>query len=112
MHKIAATGGLIDSQRSLKVARWLGIQKGQRTKANGPRPIMLWQLEKVPDIGSGAVGTGNGVGATFNALPQLAAEAKGSGCAKGRQGAGGGSRRWCREGDYIKDSCVEGAGEG
>ena len=38
---------------------------------------MLWQLEKVPDIGSGAVGTGNGVGATFNALPQLAAGAEG-----------------------------------
>ena len=95
MHKIAATGGLIDSQRSLKVARWLGIQKGQRTKANGPRPIMLWQLQKVPDIGSEAVGTGNGVRATLNALPQLAAEAKGSGCAKGRQGAGDGSSRRC-----------------
>ena len=91
MHKIAATGGLIDSQRSLKVARWIGIQK--RPTAQGPRPIMLWQLQKVPDIGSGAVGTGNGVGATFDSLPQLAAEAKGSGGAKGRQGAGDGSSR-------------------
>jgi hypothetical protein len=68
MHKIAATSGLIDSQRSLKVASWLGIQKAQRTKANGPRPIMLWQPQKVPDIGSEAVGAGNGVVATFDSL--------------------------------------------
>jgi hypothetical protein len=73
---------------------------------------MLWQLQNAPGIASEAIATGNGVGATFNALPQLAADAKGSGGAKGRQGAGYGSSRWCREGDYIKDSCVEAAGVG
>jgi len=55
--------------------------------------MSLLQPQKGPDIGSEAVGTGNGVGAAFNALPQLAAEAKGSGGAKGRQGAGDGSSR-------------------
>ena len=45
-------------------------------------------MQKVPGIGSEAVTAGNGVGATFDALSQLAAEAKGSGGAKGRQGAG------------------------
>jgi hypothetical protein len=54
---------------------------------------MLWQLQNAPGIASEAIATGNGVGATFNALPQLAAEAKGSGGAKGRQGAGYGSSR-------------------
>ncbi|GDX74327.1 hypothetical protein LBMAG40_09840 [Cyanobium sp.] len=49
---------------------------------------MLWQMQKVPGIGSEAVGAGNSVGITFDALPQLAAEAKGSGGAKGGQGAG------------------------
>ena len=44
-------------------------------------------MQKVPGIGSEAVAAGNGVGATFDALPQLAAEAEGCGGAKGRQGA-------------------------
>ena len=86
MHQTAAASGLMDSQRWLDVARWLGIQKGQRPKAN-----YALAAEKVPDIGSEAVGAGNGVGATLNWLPQLAAEAKGSGGAKGRQGAWHGS---------------------
>jgi len=33
-----------------------------------------------------ALGSGNGVGATFDALPQLAAEAKGSGGAEDGEG--------------------------
>ena len=53
---------------------------------------MLWQPQKVLDIGSEAVGAGNGVVATFDSLPQLAAEAKGSGGAKGAGRKGGG--RW------------------
>ena len=106
MHKIAAIVGLIDSQRSLKVARWLGIQKGQRTKANGPRPIMLWQLQNAPGIGLEAVGTGNGADATFDALPQLAAEAECSGGSKGRHGAG---NRSCLKWGCL-NKCVCGIG--
>ena len=51
---------------------------------------MLWQLQRVPDTGSEAVGAGNGVVATFDSLPQLAAEAKGGSGAKGAGRKGGG----------------------
>jgi hypothetical protein len=61
--------------------------------ANRVRPLRLWQMQKVPGIGSEAVAAGKGVGATFDALPQLAAEAKGCSGAKGRQGARDRSRR-------------------
>jgi hypothetical protein len=67
---------------------------------------MLWQLEKVPDIGSGAVGTGNGVGATFNALPQLAAEAKGSEGTNCRHGAGDGIRQGAGDGGWANFSSL------
>jgi hypothetical protein len=84
----AATAGLIDSQRWLRAARWLVIQK-----PNWPRSIRPWHsrkvLGKVPGIGSEATGAGTGLGAAFDALPQLAAEAEGSGGAKGRKGTGG-----------------------
>ena len=49
-------------------------------------------MQKVPGIGSEAVGAGNGVGATFDALPQLAAEAVGSTGAEDWQGTGGAIR--------------------
>ena len=64
--------------------------------ANRVSPLRLWQMQKVPGIGSeavAAVAAGKGVGATFDALPQLAAEAKGCSGAKGRQGARDRSRR-------------------
>ncbi len=51
-------------------------------------------------MGSEAVGAGQGMAATFDALSQLAAEAKGSGGAKGRQGAGDGSSRLSDEGSF------------
>jgi len=67
---------------------------------NCARPLRLWQMQKVPGIGSEAVAAGNGVGATFDALPQLAAEAKCCCGSKGRKWAGdGGSRRGC--GGYL-----------
>lgn len=47
----------------------------------------------MPGIGSEAVGGGNSVGATFNSLPQLAAENEGGTDAEQRQGAGDGDRR-------------------
>ncbi len=80
----AATAGLIDSQRWLRAARWLVIQE-----PNWPRSIRPWHSRKVPGIGSEAIGAGTGIGVAFDALPQLAAEAEGSGGAKGRQGTGG-----------------------
>jgi len=49
-------------------------------------------MQKEPGIGSEAVAAGNGVGTMFDPFSQLAAEAKGSGGAKGRQGAWDGSR--------------------
>lgn len=61
-------------------------------QANYPRPIGLWQPRKVPGIGSEAVAVGDGIGATFNALPQLAAKAEGSTGAEDRQGTGGAIR--------------------
>lgn len=61
-------------------------------KANRPRPIGLWQPRKVPGIESEAVAVGNGVGAAFDPLPQLAAEAEGSTGAEDRQGTGGAIR--------------------
>jgi hypothetical protein len=55
------------------------------------KPNQALQPQKVPGIGSGeAVGAGSGVGASINPLHQLAANAEGSGGAKGRQGAGSG----------------------
>ena len=78
----AATAGLITSQRWLRAARWLVIQE-----PNWPRSISPWHSLKVPGIGSEAVGAGTGLGAAFDALSQLAAEAEGSGGAKGRKGA-------------------------
>ena len=78
----AATAGLIDSQRWLRAARWLVIQK-----PNWPRSIRPWHSRKVLGIGSEAIGAGTGLGAAFDALPQLAAEAEGSGDAEERQGA-------------------------
>jgi hypothetical protein len=78
----AATAGLITSQRWLRAARWLVIQE-----PNWPRSISPWHSRKVPGIGSEAVGAGTGLGAAFDALSQLAAEAEGSGGAKGRKGA-------------------------
>jgi hypothetical protein len=78
----AATAGLIDSQRWLRAARWLVIQE-----PNWPRSSRPWHSRKVPGIGSEAIGAGTGI--AFDALPQLAAEAEGSGGAKGRKGAGG-----------------------
>jgi hypothetical protein len=81
MHQTAAASGLIDSQRWLDVARWLGIQKGQRPKAN-----YALAAEKVRDKGSENVGAGNGVVATFDSPPQLAAEAKGSGGTEDEEG--------------------------
>ena len=44
---------------------------------------------KVPGIGSDGIAAGNRITATFDALSQLAAEAKGSGGAKDWQGAWG-----------------------
>ena len=85
MQQIAAIAGLVDSQRWLKAARWLVDEKTNYDNRNRP-----WQPRKGPGIESGAVGAGNSVAAPFNALPQLAAEAEGSGGAKGRQGAGDG----------------------
>ena len=55
--------------------------------------LRLWQLQKVPGIGSEVVAAEKGVGASFDALPQLAAEAEGSGGTKGRKGAWGGRSR-------------------
>jgi len=43
----------------------------------------------VPGIESEAVAVGNGVGAAFDPLPQLAAEAEGSNGAEDWQGSGG-----------------------
>jgi len=78
----AATAGRITSQRWLRAARWLVIQE-----PNWPRSIRPWQLQKVPGIRSAVLEAGRGVGAAFDALPQLAAEAEGCSRAKGRQGA-------------------------
>ena len=80
----AATAGLITSQGLPRAARWLVIQE-----PNWPRSISPWHSRKVPGIGSEAVGAGTGLGAAFDALSQLAAEAEGSGGAKGRKGTGG-----------------------
>ena len=88
----------MDSQWWLKAARWLA--GWGFNKANCPRPIRLWQMQKAPGIGSEAVAVGNGVGTTFDAISQLTAEAEGSGGAKGRERAGdGSSKRGC--GGYL-----------
>jgi hypothetical protein len=84
----AATAGLIDSQRRLRAARWLAIQE-----PNWPRSIRPWHSRRVPGIGSEDVGAGTGLGAAFDALPQLAAEAEGCSDAEERQGAGDCGRR-------------------
>jgi hypothetical protein len=82
------TAGLINGQRLLKAVRWLVIQH-----LNWSRSVRLWQPRKMSSIGSEDVGAGSGVGATIDALPQLAAEAEGSGGAKDWQGVGYWGRR-------------------
>ncbi len=61
MHKLAATGGLIDRQRSLKVARWLGIQKGQLPKAQGQLCSGSWKRCQISDQGLSVLGTALGL---------------------------------------------------
>jgi hypothetical protein len=78
---ISATSGTSGGQQWLKSPAGCGFKT-----PNWSRPIRLWQPRKLPGLGSAAIAAGNGVGDAFDALPQLAAQAEGSGGAKGRQG--------------------------